>query len=260
MEFRCQRAALDELSTLSKSDRHSILIEGPTGCGKSWLAHKYAEFVDVADVVVVKAAVADIKEATEKSYQLDTRVLMCIENLDKGVAAASYAILKLLEEPRSNIYIAVTCNNSIRVPDTIVSRSACVSVAAPTNEDLIIYGQHRDATKLSMYQNTALWRCVKTFSDVDQLFGLSPTQVEYFNSLPAVLRFTDSVSDMMWKLGHYSDNTVTPVNLVLRYMMISTDNPHNKKAIIDCMNTIETGRVAAHTALARMLFECKYCE
>ena len=49
---------------------------------------------------------------------IDTDVIICVENLDKGNPAAAQVLLKNLEEPSDHVYFVITCRNIKRVPDT----------------------------------------------------------------------------------------------------------------------------------------------
>lgn len=260
MKFICQQNTLNELSTLAGKDRHSLLISGPEGCGKTYLACQYAKLLNVEDFQTIQPTVQAIKDSVDICYSLDHPVVLCIENLDTGVSAASYALLKFLEEPMHNVYVVVTCRNINNVPDTIVSRSVCVLSAPPIDLDLIEYAKEKNASKYEDLKSLNIWKCVRTFGDVDIVLNLTPAQIEYFNSLSTVLTFRDTVSNLMWKLGHYPDNSETPIKLVIRYLIEASDDLHVRQAGITCITELSSSRLAAHAVLAKFLFECKYCE
>ncbi len=260
MNFVCQQAALHELQTLANADRHSILIEGPQGSGKSYLAMQYAQMLNIGDFQDVLPKVDVLKETINACLQLDNKVVLCIENLDTGVASAAYVLLKFLEEPLPNTYIIVTCRNINNVPDTIVSRSAVVSTAPPVDSDISSYALSKNADRFHQLSRTRLWQCVRTFRDADTVLNLDTSKVEYFQNLENVAQFRDTVSNLIWKLSHYGDNTDTPVELVIRYIMDIINTTHVRKAGIECIRDLAQGRIAAHAVLARFVFECKYCE
>lgn len=260
MIFACQKAPLAQLELYASSHRHSILIEGPPGCGKTYMALQYAKMLGVADFHIVDPTVQAIRDAIDECYKVDTDVVLCIENLDKGVASASYTILKFLEEPTSNIYIVVTCRNMNRVPDTIISRSVSVNAAPPIDTDIDTYAKSKDAKKFDEISGSLLWRCVRTFGDADIVMHLNSAQLEYFQSLQSLAKFRDPVSQTSWALQHYSDNSETPIELVIRYLMEICDSATVKSAGISCLSDISAGRVAAHAAVARFVLDCKYLE
>ena len=260
MKFMAQQEALSELNTLRLSDRHSVLIEGPEGCGKTYLAMQYAELLHITDFQLVTPKVDEIKLTLDACAQLSNPVVLCIENLDTGVAAASYVLLKFLEEPTPNVYIVVTCRNIKHVPDTVISRSAVVVTAPPVDRDLTSYAMHKNQVKFDEIKFANIWRCVKTFKDADQVLELSDAQLQYFNNLSKLSKFNDTVSNLVWKLGHYDDNTDAPVTLVIRYLMDLIHTNHIRRVGVDCLNDLSSKRVATHAVLAKFVFEVKYCE
>ena len=139
MNFICQQNAIAELKSLSKYLRHSVLIEGPSGSGKSFLAKQYSQYLNILDFQVINPRVDDIRYCIDTCSGINNDIVICIENLDTGVREASYALLKFLEEPSDNIYVIITCNSIHHVPDTIVSRSSIVSINAPARADIDTY-------------------------------------------------------------------------------------------------------------------------
>lgn len=257
MKFRHQLSAESELTDLAAADRHSILISGPTGCGKTYLAGRYAELLGVTNVATVDPTVSAIRQMSEDIAAITSLIVVCIENLDEGVPAASYTLLKFLEEPRPNVYVVVTCRNSYGVPSTIISRSVCVSVGPPTPTDIDTYAQskHPDIFKIRCTQ--PIWNVCRSFADVDQVFMLTQQQLDYFDTL-TTLSFNDTVSNIVWKLGHYPDNAETPVSLVLRYLYNSCENNITKQYILQCLTELVNSRLATHAVLTHFVFNCKY--
>lgn len=258
MDFKCQSSAIDQLQTLASADRHSVLVSGMQGSGKSYLAQRYADMLGIEDFQTVSPSVKSIKECMQACYNIDTPIVLCIENLDQGVNAAAYSILKFLEEPMQHVYIVVTCINTNNIPDTIISRCVVVPLGPPTASDLEAFATSVDFTKFHPLENTDLWKCVRTFGDVNTVLNLSSSQIDYFRSLSDILSFKDNISSLMWKLGHYDDNSEAPTDLILRYLIHVSDNPHVRWAGMECLKKLGQGRVAAHAVVARFLFECKY--
>lgn len=260
MEFICQKSTVAELQSLADSDRHSILIEGPEGSGKTYLAKQYASMIGIRDFQICIPKVDAIKECTNTCLQLDTPIVLCIENLDLGVPAASYALLKILEEPSPNLYILITCRNINRVPDTIISRSAVIIAAPPVDIDISSYSLNKNSDRFKEINQTPLWNCVRTFHDADTVLNMTTDQFLYFETLREITKFNDSVSNIVWNLGHYSDNAETPLELVIRYIMEIMNTPYIHQKGIECIRDMAEGRVAKHAVLAKFAFECKYCE
>lgn len=256
--FKCQESASEELQRLIQSDRHSILIEGPEGCGKTYLAKKFAEDMNVQDFIVVEPTVAKIREAIEECSQIHNNIVICIENLDTGVIGASYTLLKFLEEPKSHVYILVTCRNVSKIPDTIISRSVCVTIGPPIDADVESYAKRKDSSKYQALKDTHLWSAVRTLKDVDLVLNLSIEQQVYIESLKDVYHSTDSIANWAWKLGHYDDNSETPIEYIIRYLLQFNDSAYLRRKGIDCIRDISSGRIASHAAVIRFLFEVKY--
>lgn len=260
MDFICQKASMSELEVLRNHACHSLLIHGPEGCGKSYLAKQYASMLDVSDFQQVCPKVDDIRLAMDECAQLKSPILVCIENLDLGVAGASYALLKFLEEPDPNVYIVITCRNINKVPDTILSRSAVVTACPPNFLDLSRYAITKNPNSFEYFKDTLLWKCVRTFKDADIVLCLTSGQVDYFKSLSETAKFKDSVYNILWKIQKYPDNNSTPVELVIRYIIELSNSLHIKRCGISCIRDISQSRIASHAAIAKFVFECKYCE
>lgn len=260
MIFVCQQEPLNELKKLCDSDRHSILIEGGPGCGKTYLARQFANMKEIPDFQEIAPKVQDIRDAMDLCNKLDNNIVICIENLDKGVSGASYTLLKCLEEPLPNMYIVITCRNINFVPDTIISRSTVVSVSPPTDSDMDLYCRSLNPDRYFKLKDTPLWRCVRVFSDANTVLTLNDEKIAYFDSLNSMQRFSDTVSNIVWKLGHFEDKSETPVELVIRYMMEIINTNHVRKCGIECISDLTQERIAQHAVLAKFAFDCKYCE
>lgn len=260
MNFVCQKDQISELQLLASSDRHSILIEGSSGSGKTYLAKEYARMLKIDDFKIVQPKVADIKDTIDNCLQTDNKIVLCIENLDTGVLAASYTLLKFLEEPLPYVYIAVTCRNLMNVPDTIPSRSTVITTSPPIGNDIDEYAESINSEKFNSVRNTILWQCVKTFNDANTVLHMDTAQLNYFESLYDIMQFRDSISNIVWKIGHYDNNDPTPIELVIRYIMEIKATKHIETAGIRCIRDLEQNRIAAHAVLSKFAFECKYCE
>lgn len=258
MEFNCQSSSLSQLGSLSKSDRHSILVEGCEGCGKSYLAHQYANMVNCQDFITVDPKVQELRNTIDNIYGLNNDICVCIENLDSGSLSASYSLLKFLEEPPSNVYLVVTCSNINNVPDTIISRSAVVTVARPTSYDLANYGRYRDSSKYSRLNSNSIWSIVRSFKDIDDMYSMSKDQIEYFSNFDRIESSKDSLSNIVWSLGHFPDNSETPVDLVIRYLICRTRNPYIIKICDECMYEIKLKRISTTAILSKLAIEFKY--
>ena len=260
MNFACQQEAVAQLQDMAAHNVHSILLEGVAGAGKTYLARQYARLLEVSDFQVVDPSVGTLRSTIDDCMTLQSPVVLCIENLDLGVAAASYTILKFLEEPMSHVYIVVTCRNMKRVPDTIISRSNVVTTSPPSRIDIDAFANDRTPARFQVLKNSPIWKCATSFSFAAKILDMTNEQVSFYPSLASMFSKRDTVSNMVWKLGHYPDNTEVPTEIAINYIIFSTQSKHIRMAGIQCMRDLSAGRVAAHAAIARFVFECKYCE
>lgn len=258
MNFLCQRGALDNLQNLAISRCHSVLISGPTSCGKTYLSRKYQEMLGIDSFIKAEPNVSNFRDILDDMTSIDTDVIICVENLDKGNPAAAQVLLKNLEEPSDHVYFVITCRNIKRVPDTIISRSVCVTTNPPTDDDILNYGILQDATKLETFRDKRIWKCVSSFEDVDILFRMSSENLTYFENIPALLNKQKTISDMQWALSHYEDNSPLPVTFAIRYIMYSTNDIYLKNICLDCLNSLCIGRVGSAAILAKFILEFKY--
>lgn len=260
MRAKSQTRPLEELQTLATSNRQSVMISGPAGSGKSYLAQQYANMLGIDDYSAVDPKVADIREALDSCMTINNRVLLEIKNLDMGVPAASYTLLKSLEEPLSHVYIVITCRNPDRVPDTIISRSAVVNLGPPTLDDIDAYGKEKDTLKFNVVSSRLAWQCARSFSDADSVLEMTPDEINYYESLAELCKFNDTVSNLVWKLGHYDSNKECNLELAIRSVIELMHQPFITKCGIDCIRDLNRGRIAQHAVLARFIFNAKFCE
>ena len=258
MELKHQSAAIEQLRSLALADRHSILIEGIPGCGKSYLSKQYASMVGCEDVVVVDPTVGKLREIIESCYNIPGKIGVCIENLDVGVVSSSYTVLKFLEEPKSNVYVIVTCRNSYRVPDTIISRSSVITVVPPTVDDLVKYANYRDTAKYTKLKGSPIYSIVRSYSDIDKLFSFDYDKIQYLESLSNLLVFKDSVSTLSWNLTHFEDGSDIPLDIIIRYILILVDDSYKKSCCLDALNDLSDKRISNHAIISKLLLECKY--
>lgn len=261
MNIISQQSAINILKDLANNDKHSILIEGPSGCGKTYIASLYPTMLSKPDVDIQYIApnVNAIREAVDSCLTIQSPIILCIENLDLGLPAASYTLLKFLEEPTQHVYIIVTCRNVKRVPDTIISRSAVVNVAPPIKTDILNYATSKDANKATKLQSKRVWNCVTTFKDVDYILSLNDAQIEYFdNQFVAYMRCVDSISNTSWNICHFTDGAEIPVEFAIRYMLYLSSASHVKSACMSALRDIAAARIGVHAIICKLLFECKY--
>ena len=257
MEFINQKEALQDLNRYADSHRQAILINGTEGCGKTYLAKQYSRILNIDDYQLVYPKIDNIRDTIQSCYDIANPVVVCIENMDLGVVGVSYAILKFLEEPKSNIYIVITCRNIRQVPDTIISRCVTIDVPPMVASDLQAYADIKYPSELKLVrQDEKLWRCVKSIPDMVKLSTLTPEQISYITSTVGLINLSTSVSNIVWKLQKFPDNTPTPIEVIVRYLMYS--NSSWVHSCLDCLNALALGRLGSHAVLSRLVLELKY--
>lgn len=260
MNFKSQAFAIEQLDNLAQTKRQSVMIEGPSGCGKTHLAKYYGTLLEVDDFVIVEPKVASVQEAIQQSTLNDNIIMLCIENLDTGVLGAAYALLKFLEEPLPNVYIVVTCRNISNVPDTIISRSTVVNITPPIVSDIVEYAKNQDSQVYDRVKDRLVTQCCNSFGDIDSVLKMNSSQIDYYDSIAEMCKFKDSISNLVWKISHYQDNSPCNIELAVRCIMRIVNTPFCTKCCIDCLKDLNTNRMAAHSILACLMFNLKYCE
>ena len=258
MNFINQHCCLSELEMFASHRRQNILIAGSVGCGKSYLAKQYANMLGIVDFQIVDAKVNTIREVIDTCYQVGNPVVLCIENLDIGTVAASYTILKFLEEPAPNVYLVITCRNIDNIPDTIVSRCAIINVPHVVSSDLVHYALSKDAEQYKLLSNTNVWACATSFTDVDTLLMLNSAQLSYISNIYNVLNSGDCVSSIVWNLQKFPDGTPTPTELVFRYILRSAPSPSAWNSAHACLQSMQSGNISTHATLSKFVFMYKY--
>lgn len=264
MDFICQKEALEELRKSCDHNHHSLLIEGIPGSGKTYLAKTYAKLLHIDNVQIVKSSVSEIRDAMDLTYKMTEPIVLCIENLDKGVPAASYTLLKFLEEPQRYVYIVVTCRDRRAVPETIVSRSVVITINNPTDLDLDNYALRKNSNLTHQLKHTDVYRCARSFTDIDTLFSFDVNKIKNLqDNVNDVLSLKDNVNSSVWKLTHFQDNTEMPVQFVLRYMMsLKPSNVQNlknyRRKILNTVNDLSRGSLGTHAVMSKLVMDLKY--
>lgn len=261
LNFSCQINPWKELEDCAAHNRHSILLEGPQGVGKTYLAIKFAkELLHISDYMLVEPKVDEVRNAVQTGINLQVPLVVIVENLDLGVKGASYAILKFLEEPKDNVYIIVTCRNLNQVPDTIISRSVCITCPPPIRSDIEVYSKELNSEQYDYLKHQPIWKCATSLYDAKHILELSYEHLKYFEGLKSLLKFDGTVYDMSWKLTRYDDNTPTPIDLVINYIVNITGDNSVKQAGLRCLKDLALKRLSDNAVISKFLFDAKYCE
>lgn len=263
MKLYCQEHPLEVLKRLADGNRQSVLIEGPQGCGKNYLARQYANMLFISDVQEVAPDVNQIRATIEECYKIDNPVMIIVNNLDIAQnKSPSYALLKFLEEPMKDVYIVITCRNINRLPSTIPSRCTVVSCSGPTELDISGYAANKDVAKFNYLQKSRLWKCVKSFGDVETVFAMNQHHYQYFGGLKNLIQCSKPIEDMLWDLQYYpappgGKKEETPIELVIRYITKLVPTKHVQRIGVECITNLNSS-VPKHVTLAKFLLELKY--
>lgn len=260
MVLDCQKNAINDIEKFKESRKHSILISGCSGSGKTYCANYYASMLRIYDCVYVLPTVTSIKESITQCYEIDSDVVVVIENLDQGVLAAQYALLKFLEEPRSNVYVVVTCINVAKILDTIISRCVCTTVASPGYQDLLDYAEdhYQHTLEYERIVDENICSLCKGFSDVDIICNLSEEQFKYVTSTMQLLDSKYSVSSIAWKLQHFEDSSETPIQMMMRFVLNNIDSRYMIERALECLNELSSSRISKNACVSKFVLEYKY--
>ena len=257
MDLINQRLAIADLHKLAEQKKQAIILCGDHGVGKTYLAKEYSKMLNIPDFIVVEPKVNEVKSAIDSAIILENSIVLCIENLDLGVPAVSYALLKFLEEPKSNVFLVITCRNSVQIPDTIISRGILLNIPAMASSDIDSYAKTKDSPQIQMIrEDKTLWRCIRNFNELDTLADLPDKNISYFKDLTGSISAKNSVSGIVWKLQKFPDNTPIPTEIMLRYLMYS--NSSWQLCCLSALNDLSLNRLSAHAIISKLVFELKY--
>ena len=258
MTFDNQVACIEQLNICAERRVRSLLISGPEGCGKSYLANLYGRLLNIYDVTFVNPAVNDLRAVTDSAQKYTDDILIVVENLDEGTFAASSALLKILEEPPQNVYMVVTARNLSNVQDTIISRCICLIVGPPTSNDIQTYCNKEHTQFYNMYSNTGAWKIIRSFNDVKQLGKYSVDTILDILSRTDKTSSKEAVSNISWNLNHDRSGTEIDAKYVIRSIYTNTDNTYMKKACMQALFELNRARIGVSAVLTKLAFEIKY--
>ena len=261
MDLTNQILPLAKLQKLHETNHHSILLQGASGSGKTYLAKQFSDMKSeqygYAQFHVVQPKVLDLKEMIESSLQLDDIQVLCVENLDQGVNAASQVILKYLEEPLSNMYIVITCANSAKLPSTIRSRAIQIDIPSPTKIDLENYTKAKNARFYEISKDYSAFKCCKSYSDLNEIMKLSISELQYYDDIKAAEFWKEPVDQIVWGLTHYLDNSKSDIVLALKVLWKSNLNSLIRSNALSALRHLETGRLSESAVINNFVINSK---
>jgi hypothetical protein len=135
-----------------------------------------------------------------------------------------------------------------------------IDIGVPTHNDIIKFAMSINPERYSEISGDLLWKCVRGFSDVEEVLSMKADEINYYNNLKNLIPFKDSVSNISWKLQNYDDNTKSNITFVIRYMYNLFTSLHDKQSCIKCLNELDQGMISANAIISRFIIENKYCE
>lgn len=136
-----QKKLLEQINRQLEADtfpRFSI-IAGAEGSGKTTLALEISKSLCYYPTVIDDVSIENIRNIITTAYNtVDTQVYI-IRNADNMSVSAKNSMLKVLEEPPTNSYFILTCNNIYVMPNTILSRARIYNMEQYTQKEMAEY-------------------------------------------------------------------------------------------------------------------------
>lgn len=163
----------EQVSQFVAAPSHAVLLVGPNGIGKTYLAstiatdilgiersslHTHPYFMSVQPQGTSGTSISiETIRGLQKFLQLktlgsgtDIRRVVLVEHAEALTIEAQNAFLKILEEPPADTIILLTADNRRALLPTILSRVQLLTIHTPAEEDVKAYFADKgDATALS---------------------------------------------------------------------------------------------------------------
>lgn len=257
MDFKFQQESIEKLEEIADKDKHSIIISGISGCGKTYLGSRYARFLHIQTFNTCQPKINDIKTTLAASFNLQDRQVVCIENLDTGSNAASQSLLKFLEEPSRNVYVVITCNNLSKLPNTIISRAISVEINPPTVSDIEAYAKYVNDARYRRIRESLLFSSLKSLSDVRYALNLDLERVSYFEKFGDESFLKGNTSTVMWNLSHFENSTKFSPSIAFRCILKGKCNPLVKSEALQALLAFEEHRLSETAIIGKFVLNLK---
>ncbi len=256
MHLDYQQPALDQFKQYVDSNIHSIILSGFAGVGKTYISREFAKMHNISTFQVIQPKVQDIRESIDQSLRSSDRQVLCIENLDLGAFNTMGALLKYLEEPTPNVYIVVTCRNSAKLPNTILSRGLQITLNHPTFQDICNYAKHVNNRYYEVIREYNVFKQVKSLSEVDELLDLSLDKIQYYELAESKLFGSSklSIDQIIWGLNHFEDNSKCDPSWILKLICNVSSNDALKQASLKALIALEDGKISESAILGNLVF------
>jgi DNA polymerase III delta prime subunit len=129
----------------------TMLFLGQKGCGKHWIATRFAEQLNL-DCVNVEASSADeLRNKLIEIYQCPVDKFY-IFNLDGMSPTRQNVLLKFIEEPTSTMHIILTAESETNILETVVNRCVKYVFEEYTSEQLKEFSWAIDCNDQRVYE------------------------------------------------------------------------------------------------------------
>lgn len=151
-----QQKVLSKLNSLIDNHNlsHTILFEGPWGCGKHTLSKEIAtklnlDYYDITSTISLELLTQIVLTPLPALYFIDGNEITIKQQ---------NAVLKFLEEPNVNFYIVVACESTSTLLPTVVNRCQKFTFEGYSNEELKQFLTDSDnAEQILAYATTPGW-------------------------------------------------------------------------------------------------------
>ena len=120
---------------MNKSVPRFIILEGDVGSGRLTLAKIIIKQINAIGVICGNT-IADVRQTIENAYTVTSTTCYIFRDCDDMSIAAKNSLLKVVEEPPTNVYFIMTIKSVTNMLSTILSRATIVKVQPYTLNQL----------------------------------------------------------------------------------------------------------------------------
>jgi len=198
-----QNQLTSQIDDLVKANKfpHFCIIEGAVGSGKKTLVRHIHDVMEDSVLMWMQNTVDDVRLAISKAYKGGGDMIYAFADADNMSMSAQNALLKITEEPPSNIYFILTVNNINNVLETIRSRAYIFRMGIYTYDELVQYiDRYKEG---EVFKQIALDVC-EVPGEIDLLYKIGAEDLhEFVNkvmdniaevSIANVMKIADSIA------------------------------------------------------------------
>ena len=174
----------------------AVVIVGAPGSGKRTVCAEIARLID-AEFAIAEGGVDAVRALIDTAYNMTRRILLVVPDVDDLSTAAKNALLKVVEEPPHEVYIALLASDVSHLLATLRSRCVTLTMDPYTSAELEQYAQSvgvefgpiRDWVKVPGDINALSTYNVEEFSSFVDLVLDNLAEVSTANALKISQRF-----------------------------------------------------------------------